>query len=145
MQALGASAGGTEGADRQPDQRVVECVVDREGTMLPAVPVITARPNTPGDAELSALAAVLSSPLVSAWLWHAAAGTGLSARTVRLRPAVVAAVPWPGGALGPAIARYEAGDLAGSAGAVHAAYGIGASDGEHCCLVDVLGRRPLAA
>lgn len=110
--------------------RVLECVLDRDGTMLPSVPVITARPNPPGDAELSALGAVLSSPLVSAWLWHTAAGTGLSARTIRIRPAVVAAVPWPGGALGSAIERYEVGDLTGSAGAVHAAYGISASDGE---------------
>ena len=110
--------------------RVLECVLDRDGTTLPAVPVITARPNTLGDTELSALGAVLSSPLVSAWLWHTAAGTGLSARAIRIRPAVVAAVPWPDGPLAPAIAAYEAGDLAGSAVAVHAAYGIGASDGE---------------
>ena len=110
--------------------RVLECVADRRGTMLPAVPVLTARPITSGDAELSALAAVLSSPLASAWLWHAAAGTGLSARTVRLRPALVAAVPWPERALEPAIAAYDAGDLTGSAIAVHRAYGIAEGDGE---------------
>ena len=96
--------------------RIVECVVDRQGTMLPAVPVLTARPLIPDDAsELSAVAAVLSSPLASVWLWHAAAGTGLSARTVRLRPALVSSVPWPDGALGQAVAAYDRGDLAGSA------------------------------
>jgi SAM-dependent methyltransferase len=110
--------------------RVLECVLDRDGTMLPSVPVVTARPNTPGDAELSAVGAVLSSPLVSAWLWHTAAGTGLSARAIRIRPAVLAALPWPGGTLAPAIEAFEAGDLAASAGAVHAAYGIPPSQGE---------------
>jgi SAM-dependent methyltransferase len=110
--------------------RVLECVVDRDGTMLPSVPVITARPNVPGDLELSALGAVLSSPLVSAWLWHHAAGTGLSARTIRISPAVLAAAPWPAGALTAAVAAYEVGDLAGSAVAVHDAYGIDAIDGE---------------
>ena len=76
------------------------------------------------------MAAVLSSPFASAWLWHAAAGTGLSARTVRLRPAPVAAVPWPERSLAAAIAAYDAGDLAASAGAVHHAYGIGDADGD---------------
>ena len=76
------------------------------------------------------MAAVLSSPLASAWLWHAAAGTGLSARTVRLRPALVADVPWPDGALGPAIAAYDGGDLVGSAAAVHRAYGIGDAESD---------------
>jgi hypothetical protein len=104
--------------------RVVECVTDRRGTMLPAVPVLTARPHVAGDRSLSALAAVLSSPLASAWLWHAAAGTGLSARTVRLRPALLAAVPWPRGSLDAAIAAYDAGDLAAASEAVHRAYGI---------------------
>jgi SAM-dependent methyltransferase len=110
--------------------RIVECVVDRPGTMLPAVPVLTARPTIPGNIELSAIAAVLSSPLASVWLWHAAAGTGLSARTVRLRPAQVAAVPWPQGSLTSAIAAYDAGDLVRSARAVHDAYGIGQDDGD---------------
>ena len=99
--------------------RVVECIVDRRGSMLPAVPVLTARPIVPGHRTLSALAAVLSSPYASAWLWHAAAGTGLSARTVRLRPALVADVPLPAGSLAGAIRAYEAGDLVGSAAAVH--------------------------
>jgi hypothetical protein len=110
--------------------RVLECVVDRRGTMLPAVPVLTARPLDAGSATLSALAAVLSSPFASTWLWHAAAGTGLSARTVRLRPAQVAAVPWPTGSLEEAVGAYDAGDLVGSTAAVHDAYGLGAADSD---------------
>jgi SAM-dependent methyltransferase len=110
--------------------RVVECVADRRATMLPAVPVLTARPAASGDSALSALAAVLSSPLASAWLWHAAAGTGLSARTVRLRPALVATVPWPRGPLDAATAAYDAGDLSAAAVAVHHAYDIGDHDGD---------------
>ncbi len=86
--ALGAAAGGTEAADRQPDacRRVRrrpsgDDAACRAGAHRP--------PRTrPAMRALSALAAVLSSPLASAWLWHAAAGTGLSARTVRLRPAL---------------------------------------------------------
>jgi hypothetical protein len=109
--------------------RVVECVADRRGTMLPAVPVLTARPNVAGDRSLSALAAVLSSPLASAWLWHAAAGTGLSARTVRLRPALLAAVPWPRGSLDAAIAAHEESDLAAASLGVHRAYGIDDHEG----------------
>jgi hypothetical protein len=104
--------------------RVVECVADRRATMLPAVPVLTAQPTVPGDEALTALAAVLSSPVASAWLWHAAAGTGLSARTVRLRPALVAAVPWPRGQLDAAVEAYDRGDLAAAAVAVHRAYAI---------------------
>ena len=110
--------------------RVVECVVDRRGTMLPAVPVLTARPIEPGDAALSEIAAVLSSPLASAWLWHAAAGTGLSARIVRLRPALVAGVPWPAGRWrrDRGLRRRRPGRPARIA--VHRAYGIAESAGD---------------
>jgi hypothetical protein len=108
--------------------RVVECVVDRHGSLLPAVPVLSARPRRPTE-DLSAVAAVLSSPVASVWLWHAAAGTGLSARTVRLRPALVAEIPWPDGDLDAAVAAYQAGDLVASAVAVDDAYGIDADAG----------------
>jgi hypothetical protein len=97
--------------------------------MLPAVPVLTARPNAADAKPLSALAAVLSSPVASAWLWQAAAGTGMSARTVRLRPALVAAVPWPRGSLDAAIAAYDVGDLVAASEAVHRAYAIDDREG----------------
>jgi hypothetical protein len=109
--------------------RVLECVLDGDGSMLPGVPVITARPAVGGARHLAAVAAVLSAPLASAWLWHAAAGTGLSGRTVRLRPALVAAVPWPAGSLDAAVEAYAAGDRAAAALAVHDAYGIAGADG----------------
>ena len=58
--------------------RVVEAVVDDAGSWLPGVPAITARPQ-PG-VDPWAVAAVLTSPVASAWVWHRAAGTGLAAR-----------------------------------------------------------------
>ena len=108
-----APIGGAEGADRQPDPH--RRVRGRSpGTMLPAVPVLTARPTMPGDTELSALAAVLSSPLASVWLWHAAAGTGLSRAPSGCAPPRLPPCPWPQGSLTSAIAAYDAGDLVGA-------------------------------
>ena len=104
--------------------KIIECVVDPDGTSLPGVPVVTARPHRHEPAELHAIAAVLSSPFASAWAWHRVAGTGLSARSVRVGPTLLADVPWPAGALGVAIDEWRAGDLERSAAAVHAAYGI---------------------
>ncbi len=82
--------------------RVVEAAVDAEGAWLPGVPVITARP-LPGT-DPWAVAAVLTSPVASAWAWHRAAGTGLSARAVRLGPRWLGELPWPAGPLGDAVA-----------------------------------------
>ena len=78
--------------------RVVEAAVDAEGAWLPGVPVITARP-LPGT-DPWAVAAVLTSPVASAWAWHRAAGTGLSARAVRLGPRWLGELPWPAGTAG---------------------------------------------
>ena len=89
--------------------RVVEAVVDTAGAWLPGVPAITARP-LPG-ADPWAIAAVLTSPLASAWAWHRAAGTGLGARAVRLGPRWLGELPWPAGALEPAISALRAGDV----------------------------------
>ncbi|MGH9139251.1 MAG: HsdM family class I SAM-dependent methyltransferase, partial [Acidimicrobiales bacterium] len=108
--------------------KIIECVVDDDATMLPGVPVIAARPHRPGRTELAALAAVVSSPLASAWAWHRAAGTGMSARSIRLRPGLLAGLPWPAGTLGGAAAAWRDGDLAASAEAVHRAYGLDAGD-----------------
>lgn len=113
--------------------RIVECVIDRDGSTLPGVPVVTARPHPPalfaaGD-PLDQLAAVLSSPFASAWAWHRAAGTGLSARTLRLGPGLLAALPWPAGSLDAAADAWRQGSLTDAAAAVHASYGIGAGDG----------------
>ncbi len=108
--------------------RIVECIVDREGGMLPGVPVVTARPRA-GDQDLDGIAAVLSSPYVSAWAWHRVAGTGLSARTVRVGPGLLAGVPWPAGSLDAAVQAWRAGDLLATAHATHGAFGIGERSG----------------
>ena len=65
--------------------RVIEAVADPDGGWLPGVPVITARPAAPGDRR-GRVAAVLTSPIASAWAWHRAAGTGLSTTSLRLGP-----------------------------------------------------------
>lgn len=108
--------------------RIIECVIDRDGSTLPGVPVVTARPHRGDDGELDAIAAVLSSPFASAWAWHRAAGTGLSARTVRLGPSLLADLPWPAGSLQSAVGAWRRGALDDSATAVHDAYGIGDGD-----------------
>lgn len=105
--------------------RIVECVVDRDGSTLPGVPVVTARPIRPVVGDLDAIAAVLSSPFASAWAWHRAAGTGLGARAMRLGPGLLADVPWPAGPLDAAAHAWRRRDIHASAEAVHAAYGIG--------------------
>ena len=78
--------------------RVIEAVADPAGAWLPGVPVLTARPTNAAD--VWPVAAVLTSPVASAWAWHRAAGTGLSAETLRLGPRWLAELPWPRGPLG---------------------------------------------
>jgi len=90
--------------------RVIEAVADVEGEWLPSVPVLTARPRD--GADVHAVAAVLTSPVASAWAWHRAAGTGLSATTLRLGPRWLAELPWPRGELQPAADALVAGDVA---------------------------------
>ena len=103
--------------------RVIEAVVDDAGAWLPGVPALTARPF-PGIDPWS-VAAVLTSPVASTWAWHRAAGTGLSARSVRLGPRWLMDLPWPGRELGPAVDALRAADVVGCGRAVTAAYGVG--------------------
>jgi hypothetical protein len=117
--------------------RIVEAVCDPCGEWLPAVPVLGVYPTgahwddadrrPAADLARSAweIAAVLTSPLASAWLWHRGAGTGLSADAIRLSPVTLGALPWPDGDLAPAVCALRAGDVRGCAVAVDAAYGIG--------------------
>jgi hypothetical protein len=59
------------------------------------VPVITCTPR-PGerlDERLDEVLGVLSSEAATAWVRHHAAGSGLSAGTVRLTPALLASIP----------------------------------------------------
>lgn len=110
---------------------IIECVADPDGRWLPGVPVVTARVQGV-DSLFGAVdplevvweaAAVLTSPAASAWAWHRAAGTGLSARTLRLGPRLVETLPWPAGDLRVATERLRAGDVGGCGRAVDAAYG----------------------
>ena len=116
--------------------RIVEAVCDPHGEWLPAVPVLGVYPTgahwdddvrRPVD-ELAEsawdIAAVLTSPVASAWLWHRGAGTGLSADAIRLSPVTLGALPWPDGDLGPAVSALRNGDVRGCAAAVDVAYGV---------------------
>jgi hypothetical protein len=82
------------------------------------------RPNDELSEAAWEIAAVLSSPVASAWLWHRGAGTGLSADSIRLSPVTLAALPWPDGDLGRAVAALRNGDVRGCGAAVDAAYGM---------------------
>lgn len=76
--------------------RAIEAVVDRDGAWIAGVPVITAAPRSPGDLDvLDRVATVLGSPATTAWVRHRAAGSGLSADTVRLSPRLLASIPVP--------------------------------------------------
>lgn len=102
--------------------RVIEAVVDETGSWLPGVPVITARP--PDPTAVWEVAAVLTSPVASVWAWRRAAGTGLSATSVRLGPRWLADLPWPRGPLRAAVAALRDGDVAGTGHAVSTAFGL---------------------
>jgi SAM-dependent methyltransferase len=116
--------------------RIVEAVCDPRGEWLPAVPVLGVYPTGAhwdddgrrpvADLARSAweIAAVLTSPLASGWLWHRGAGTGLSADAIRLSPVTLGALPWPAGDPGPAVRALRAGDVRGCGAAIDAAYGI---------------------
>lgn len=106
--------------------RVVEAVADPAGAWLPGVPLVTAVPNA--GVDVTEIAAVLTSPVASVWTWHRAAGTGLSARVLRLGPQLVADVPWPRGDLGVAVTALVAGDVERCGRAVQRAYGLPAGD-----------------
>jgi SAM-dependent methyltransferase len=102
--------------------RVIEAVADPSAEWIPGIPLITARPT--GSVDADAIAAVLTSPVASAWAWQRAGGTGLSATALRLGPRWLAELPWPAGDLAAAVLALEAGDVAACGDAVSAAYGL---------------------
>ncbi len=135
--------------------KIIEAIVDADGSMLPGVPVVAAYPHAAvgpvagavvgsvdraavgggggggggvvaDDVETLAwqIAAVLTSPVASAWAWHRNAGTGLSADAIRIGPVMLAALPWPAGDLALAVEALRRRDVRACAAAVHAAYGI---------------------
>jgi SAM-dependent methyltransferase len=122
---------------------IIEAVCDERGDFLPAVPVIAVYPlsgetlfETGSLAAVGAdadgdeidlvwrIAAVLTSPVASAWAWHRQAGTGLSAGTIRLGPVLLGELPWPAGELDTAVHALRAGDVRGCGSAVLDAYAL---------------------
>ena len=116
--------------------RIVEAVCDPDGDWLPAVPVLGVYPTGAhwddeprGSSDQLAssaweVAAVLTSSVASAWLWHRGAGTGLSVDTIRLSPVTLGELPWPGGDLRRAVEALRGGDVRRCSAAVIEAYGI---------------------
>ena len=116
--------------------RIVEAVCDPGGDWLPGVPVLGVYPSGAHWDDLERrsgqelaesawqIAAVLTSPVASAWLWHRGAGTGMSADAIRLSPVTLAALPWPAGDLAMAVDALRSGDVRGCGAAVDIAYGI---------------------
>ena len=70
--------------------RRIEAVVDHEGAWLPSVPVITCTTDRLDDVE-----AVLHSEAATEWVRYHAAGSGLSASSVRLTARLLASIPLP--------------------------------------------------
>ncbi len=109
--------------------RIIEAVCDPTGAWLPAVPVVAVYPNDGDPALAWEIAAVLTSPVASAWAWRRGAGTGMSADAIRLGPVMLADLPWPTGSLGAAVAALRAGDARSCAALVLDAHGITAGAG----------------
>jgi SAM-dependent methyltransferase len=105
---------------------IVEAVCDPAGDWLPGVPVVAAYPTDPSTETETAweIAAVLSSPAVSAWAWHRRGGTGLSPNTIRIGPPMLAELPWPVGSVVAAADALRAGDVVACGQLVDAAFGI---------------------
>ena len=70
--------------------RRIEAIVDRDGAWLPSVPVITCTTD-----RLDDVAAVLHSDAATDWVRYHAAGSGLSATSVRLTARLLASIPLP--------------------------------------------------
>jgi len=70
--------------------RRIEAVIDRHGEWLPSVPVITCT-----TARLDDVAAVLHSDAATDWVRYHAAGSGLSATSVRLSARLLSSIPLP--------------------------------------------------
>jgi hypothetical protein len=102
--------------------RVLEAVADPAGAWLPAVPVVRVVPH--GRDDLWPIAAVLTSPTASAVVAGQAAGSGLSAATIRVSQRTLAALGWPAGSLDAAVAALRDGDVASCGTFVDAAFGV---------------------
>jgi SAM-dependent methyltransferase len=90
---------------------VIEAAVDAEGAWFPSVPVISVEPSVPSD--VWAIAAALTSPVVSAYAAARYAGAGLSPTSFRLSANQVLDLPLPPAPWPEATDRFRRGDLAG--------------------------------
>jgi hypothetical protein len=70
--------------------RRIEAVIDRNGEWLPSVPVITCTTD-----RLDNVATFLHSDAATEWVRYHAAGSGLSATSVRLTARLLASIPLP--------------------------------------------------
>ena len=73
--------------------RVVELAVDPGGRWVPSVPTLAVVPRNPDDLWL--LAAAVSSPTATAWLWRRAPGTALSRDALKVAARDLADLPLP--------------------------------------------------
>ena len=73
--------------------RVLEAVVDHDGSLVASVPVIVVRPQDPD--QLWHLAAAIHAPVVSAWLLRRTAGTALANDACKPTASVLAELPLP--------------------------------------------------
>ena len=108
--------------------RVIEAVADPRGEWLPCVPVVSVLPRR--RADVWSVAALLTSPVASAWLAARSAGSGLSAVALRVSAPVLAGLPLPAGDLSPAVSALRTGDLERCAVEVDRAYGVDGPAGE---------------
>jgi SAM-dependent methyltransferase len=102
--------------------RVLEAVVDEPGAWLPSVPVVSVLPRDAHD--LWRCAAVLSSPVASAWAAASYFGAGLAPAAIKLSASQVLRVPLPADPWDDAAAALRAGDLDGAAVRTCAAYRV---------------------
>jgi len=104
--------------------KAIEAVVDERGEWLPSVPVISLVPHAIDD--LWRIAAVLTSPVASAWLAHRRMGSGLSAAAVRVSASDLAQIPLPthGDPWVRATVALRGGDVAACGRAMGEAYGL---------------------
>jgi hypothetical protein len=104
--------------------KVLEAVADPDGAWLPGVPVVTVAPHHGPATGVWEIAAALTNPVTSAIVVGAAAGSGLSASTVRVAAGALERLPLPAGGLAVAAEALRAGDVDGCATAATKAYGI---------------------
>jgi hypothetical protein len=102
--------------------RVLEAAADEHGTWVPSVPVISVEPRAGVDPWL--LAAVIGSPVASAWAATNYLGAGLGSGTLKLSASQLVQLPLPPGDPTAAAALLRAGEVDASAAVAADAYGL---------------------